>query len=91
MPRNNENGWIAVQSQIVGNMESHEHSYSRTGRTHPSRALAISEGFSQFGHDDFNIGQVKNDRLVWWGWMDEPLLEDLVSVAAALGLGRADG
>lgn len=86
MLRSDDQGWIAVQCQIVGTSGHYEHSYSQTGRVHRSRALAISHGFSEFGHDDFNVGQIKHGKLVWWGWMDEPLLGDLESVAAALGL-----
>ena len=51
------------------------------------RGDAISHGFIEFGHDDFNVGKLERGRLVWWGWMDEEHpSEDRAEVALALGM-----
>lgn len=86
------NGWFAAAGQIVGNMErGFETVYTWDRSTHEKRGYAISHGFSEFGHDDFNIGRVVDGELVWWGWMDEEHpAEDRAEVAQALGLAVAD-
>jgi len=87
----NQLGWIAVQPHIVGNLERYEICYSWDGTVHLSRQGAIRHGLREFGSDDFNIGRVSRDRLVWWGWMDEEIdREDLPMIAAALGLQPPD-
>lgn len=81
------NGWFAAEGHIVGNVNNWTTEYCVTGKFYESRALAISAGFSEFRHDDFNVGRVKNGRLVWFGWMDEKHpADDYHEVAAALGL-----
>lgn len=80
-------GWIAVQPHIVGDLERFEITYTWDGSVHLSRPGAIRHGLDQFGSDDFNIGRVSRDRLVWWGWMDEEIDPDeLPTIADALGL-----
>jgi hypothetical protein len=82
-------GWFAAAGQIVGDLENCEMVYSWDGTVHESRGYAISAGFTEFGHDDFNIGRLEQDRLVWWGWMDEEHSDaDHPAVARALGLRR---
>lgn len=84
-------GWIAVQGHIVGNADQWETCYHWDGRSFARKSAAVGHGLRTFGSDDFNLGRVKAGALIWWGWMENPLLEDLASVAAALNLevGRA--
>jgi len=79
-------GWIAVQGHIVGNAEKWDHCYHWDRQAFPHKMAAVEHGLDTFGSDDFNVGELRDGRLVWWGWMDNPLLEDLTSVAAALNL-----
>lgn len=53
----------------------------------PDREAAISAGFETFGSDDFNVAQIADRKVVWFGWMDEQHpAEDRAAVAEALGL-----
>jgi hypothetical protein len=80
-------GWFAAAGQIVGTVDAWETVYDWDGSLHPSRDAAIKAGFRQFGSDDFNIGKLSGDQLVWWGWMyEEHPAEDRAEVASALGL-----
>jgi hypothetical protein len=80
-------GWIAVSGHIVGTLDDYSTCYDWDGQTHPTAKAAISAGFRQFGSDDFNVGRVEDEHLVWWGWMDEEHPpEDRAEVAAALYL-----
>jgi hypothetical protein len=80
-------GWIAAAGHIVGTLDDWSTCYDWDGQTYPSRSAAIGAGFQQFGSDDFNIGRIEDDCLVWWGWMNEEHpAEDRVAVAADLGL-----
>lgn len=57
------------------------------GQHHPTQATAISAGFRTFKCDDFNIGQVKNQQLIWFGWMDRELPGwDRAKIASLIGL-----
>ncbi len=80
-------GWFHVSVQIVGSANEHERVYNfGTGR-YSTRGEAISNGFANYGTDDFNVGQVIADKLVWFGWMDEPHpLRDRRDAAVALGV-----
>lgn len=83
-------GWFAAAYQIVGSAGEWETVYDWNGRTYPSRDRAISAGFERFGSDDFCVGQVESNRLVWWGWMEkENRDDDRVEIAEALGLDGA--
>lgn len=88
-----ENGWIVVQAQIHGTPESWwSISYSWLDHAvFPTKRGALKQGYLTLGHDDFNVGQVMDGHLVWWGWEDAPLLEDMPEVADALGLSIIDG
>jgi hypothetical protein len=83
--------WIAVQPRIIGTVEKYDTCYDWDGETFPHRMAAIDHGLNTFGSDDFNVGELRDGKLVWWGWMDQrgnnshALLEDLAAVSAALG------
>lgn len=80
-------GWFAMQSQVHGGGSIDFYwTYNWDGTTHATRNLAISHGFTRFECDDFNVGQIEGGKLVWFGWMDKPLLEDIASTAVELGL-----
>ncbi len=62
------------------------------------RADAIKHGFAAEEHDDFNIGTLRNGRLVAFAWMDKDFGVvdgephggyDLAAIARELGLGVA--
>lgn len=77
--------WIVIVRQIVGGGPWETVSYW-DGERYPSRNEAIGAGACQFGHDDFNIGCVEGNRLVWFGWMDKEIAADLDHVARQLYL-----
>lgn len=80
-------GWIAATGHIVGTLDDHSTCYDWDGQTYPTRAAVIKAGFRQFGTDDFCVGRIEDDVLVWWGWMDqEHPAEDRAEVAEALYL-----
>jgi len=80
-------GWIATFGQIVGNLDNWETVWHWDRKFHPTRRAAITAGFETFGSDDFNVAQVDDGRVVWFGWMDEKHPdEDYPEVAAQLGL-----
>lgn len=81
-----QTGWIAVASQVVGTPGDYDYAYDWDGTVQPTRDQAVSHGFELFGCDDFNVGEVRNGRLVWWGWMDHDLSQDIDGPAYALGL-----
>lgn len=66
-----------------------EHFYEQDGPRHSSREKAVSHGWNTFGHDDFNIGHVRGDRLIWFGWMSDEIGEsdeDFAEIAKQLEL-----
>lgn len=65
--------------------------YSWDRERFSTRKRAIKHGWKVRGSDDFNIGIVEDDKLVWFGWMDEPMDDDIVEIADGIGLkaGRA--
>ena len=79
-------GWLAATCYPVGSLDDYSWSYSWNGELHPTRQAAIKAGLRDFGSDDFNVGQVKDGVLVWWGWMTEEHAEDLAGAAAGLYL-----
>lgn len=82
-----DTGWIWTDPHIVGPSASGEYEsvYYWNRNYHRTREAAIKAGLRNYGSDDFNVAHIIDGELVWFGWMDEPLLEDLASVAAKLG------
>lgn len=63
--------------------------YDWDGMRFNNRADAIKHGWKTRGSDDFNIGQTYGDNLIWFGWMDQRLDEDIegmTEIAEAIGL-----
>lgn len=82
-------GWYVVTAQWVGtSLDNIETVYSwDPSSRHASRTKAVSAGWEQHGHDDFNVGRVEAGALAWFGWMDEEHPpEDRAEVAQALGV-----
>lgn len=80
-------GYIVIVQQIVGSLESWTTTYDWDGSRHSSHNAAIAAGLADLEHDDFNIGRIENDRLVWFGWQYEQLPdEDLDEIARQLSL-----
>ena len=80
-------GWFAAAGHIVGTLDDWSTCWDWDGQTYSTQKAAIFAGFRQFGSDDFCVGRIQDDRLVWWGWMDEEHpAEDREAVAAALYL-----
>lgn len=80
-------GWVALAGQIVGTAESWETVYTWDHRYYATKAAAVRAGFPLAdGTDDFNVGEVRNGRLVWFGWMDTKHPDaDYAEVAAQFG------
>jgi hypothetical protein len=87
-PASTADGWYVVRPAIVGSLEDWDTVYYWDSReVHPDRAAAIAAGLDFYGHDDWNVGQVKHGALVWWGWMDEEHpCDDREYVAKRLGI-----
>lgn len=61
--------------------------YDWDGERFQTRAKAIKHGWRIRGSDDFNIGEVSGDTLVWFGWMDEKMDDaEIPDVCEAIGL-----
>lgn len=81
--------YIVIRQSILGSLDSHQNFYEQTGPRHPSPEKAVSHGWETFGHDDFNIGHVQGDRLIWFGWMSDAIgetEEDFEEIARQLEL-----
>lgn len=83
--------YIVIVAQIVTTLdEDYRFVYSWDLKRHATQQDAIDWGWRILDHDDFNIGRLEGDRLVWFGWMDEQhdmSAEDLAEIAGQLGLG----
>jgi len=80
---------IVIAARIVGSLEDWLMDYRWDGRRHATRQEAIDAGIDELGHDDFLIGGVVGERLVWLGWQFEEREhdpEEFADVAAQLHL-----
>lgn len=83
--------YVVILQQIVGNLENWTTAYYWNGTRHSSHDDAIAAGVRELDHDDFNIGRVEGDRLVWFGWMNEQLPDyDLNEIARQVSLRGPD-
>jgi hypothetical protein len=81
-----DSGWVALAGHIVGTPQNWETVWTWDEKYHPTRDAAVRAGFGLTGSDDFDLGEVRNGILVWFGWMDkEHPPEDWAAVAGALG------
>lgn len=81
--------YIVIRQSIYGSLDNYQHFYEQDGPRHPSAEKAVSHGWETFGHDDFNIGHVQGDRLIWFGWMSDAIGEtdeDFAEIARQLEL-----
>lgn len=82
--------YIVILQQIIttGDYKTQfSHSYGWDGEEFNRRARAAKHGFEIRGSDDFNIGELINDRLVRFYWMNELLQDyDLKEIAEQIGL-----
>lgn len=59
------------------------------GERFNNRSDAIKHGWGLRDSDDFNIGQVYGDELIWFGWMEQRFNEDdetMREIAEGIGL-----
>lgn len=86
--------FIVLTRQIVGASLSDLHCETYwDGEFHPKRQAAKKAGWKERGSDDFNIGVVRDGRLVSVDWMDEPLGEgadQLAAIEEEIGLYEGD-
>lgn len=69
--------YIVLCGQIVGNSDcGFETIYGFNGERFATREKAISEGFKIWESDDFNVGVVKDGKLVSLDWMEEKCDDD---------------
>jgi hypothetical protein len=82
--------YIVIRAQIVGDQErGYDTAYNWDGRRCPTAQEAIDFGWRLLDHDDFNIGHVQGERLMWFGWMHEEhrtTAEELAEIAGQIGL-----
>lgn len=80
-------GWFATAGQWIGSLQNCTTAYSWDGTTWRTRDEAIEHGFEEFGSDDFNVGQVIDGVVAWFGWMHEEFTDPEDTQAVAEGLG----
>lgn len=74
--------YVTITGHVVGNdRDGFDIAYDWDGRTFTDKASAIKNGFEATGCDDFNIGAVRDGRLVGYWWMDEPTRKDEETLA----------
>lgn len=81
--------FIIIKQSWAGTLEKLCHGYDWDGTRYVTQVEAVAAGWKMFGHDDFNIGHVQGNKLVWFGWMDEPINEtdeDFAVIAKDLDL-----
>lgn len=93
--------FLVIQQQIIGSPASWGYSRWTDYELFDDRQAAIDHGWKLFDHDDFNIGTVRDGRLVAFGWgMDKDFppedSDDPAVIDAALNLSeilarRVDG
>lgn len=68
----NRDSFIVICAQIVGgNHGPFETVYGFDGKVYPTRQDAIRNGFIVRGSDDFNIGVIRDGKVVSLDWMDQ--------------------
>lgn len=86
--------FIVLTRQIVGTSLSDLRCETYwDGEFHAKRQAAKKAGWKERGSDDFNIGVVRDGRLVSVDWMDEPLGEsadELAGIEEEIGLYEED-
>ena len=81
--------YIVIVGRVVTNASGFCMSYSWDGDRHAKRKDAISDGFTVAGSDDFNVGVVKDGRLISLDWMDQAVDTDpqlLAKISEEIGL-----
>lgn len=80
--------YITTENAVDGSVLDFLTNYERGQPRRDRRGYAISDGWSTWGHDDFNIAVWEGVNLVSWDWMDEPIedAEGLAERAAGLGV-----
>lgn len=74
--------FIVLTRQIVGTSLSDLRCETYwDGEFHPKRQAAKKAGWEARGSDDFNIGVVRDGRLVSIDWMEDPLNEPAETLA----------
>ena len=74
--------FVVIKTQIVGNPADWSYDYTSDLSLHTDRQAAIDHGWQLYAHDDFNIGTVRDRRLVAFGWgMDDFAPEDCDDLA----------
>lgn len=83
--------WIVIKQDIVTGGDGREYTESYwDGRRYDTKANASGAGFRQSRCDDFCLGQLEGDRLIWFGWMGNERRADLPDVARQLYLEIGD-
>lgn len=66
--------YVVLCGQIVGGGDRpFETVYGFDGQRFRERRAAISHGFTKRRSDDFNIGVIKDGRLISLDWMEKPV------------------
>ena len=81
--------YVTAVGHIIGNPTAgYETVYDHEG-IHDTFAAAKLAGFRSAESDDFNIGVIRDGRLIAWCWMDEVVddgPDELARLAEALGI-----
>lgn len=83
--------YIVIHPHVIPTLDGDARTvYSWNLTRHATQQDAIDWGRRILDHDDFNIGRVEGNQLVWFGWMDEQhdlSAEELAEIGGQLGLG----
>jgi hypothetical protein len=85
--------YAVIIGSVVGNdRDGFRVTHHWDGLRYPTKALAVKHGFKLGVSDDFNIGAVRDGKLVSLWWMDKQINEDaatLAEIGQECGLARA--
>lgn len=80
--------WRVIKPEIVGNPErGYEHVYYWHGGEFPTREEAISHGWSEYGHDDWLLLRLYDDKAdrLFWMQKERDDFDELAAVARTFG------
>lgn len=81
--------FVVVCQNVVGR-DHYEIAYSCDGKVFHDREDAIAHGFTKGRSDDFNVGVLRNGRLVSLDWMQQSVDTDpalMATIAGQIGIG----
>lgn len=82
-PSPGETAWQVVTSYATGTLEDGYRVTYAGGLQYRTRKEAWAAGLAEHDHDDFNVAEVRDGRLVALWWDDQVIEEDPADLAEA--------